>query len=277
MASNTDLQNCIACNKPDREENLVACDACKDRYHFSCASVDDGIRDRCWSCSKCASAIVVDDVSKSGKSSKSGQSNRSIRIQLQLMKIEEERKAEEKLMIERQQLEKERQEKVLLEKATMEKKFRDEKYALLIAEASEDDDESIKSRRSRVSSKDKVNRWIMDHAGMLADRSGQTDQAKKREGLNEPPAKSTDKGVNGAKNLATPLTSLGDKAGKSQGAVPKEPVSLKQATNTSTPNQKNHMGPPESFGQMQNVPIQPKSKIAVSHPEVKRVVPKTCL
>ncbi|XP_062706264.1 uncharacterized protein LOC134287709 [Aedes albopictus] len=261
MATGADWQNCIACNKPDREENLVACDACKDRYHFSCASVDDGVRDRCWSCSRCASAILVDDVSRSGKSSKSGKSSRSLRIKLQLMKIEEERKAEEKLMLQRQELERERQEKALLEKASMEKRYREEKYALLMAEASEDDGESVKSRRSRVSSKDKVNRWIKDHAGILADGDGQPDPV-----VRELPAKPTDANADGAKNHETPLTSLGDKVGKPLGAVTKETVSIKPATQTSTPTQKDHVGPPESFLQMQTIAEQPNSKLVFDQP-----------
>nr|XP_029729815.1 PHD and RING finger domain-containing protein 1-like [Aedes albopictus] len=45
--------SCVACDRPDSDENMVACDGCECWYHFSCADVDESVSGQPWKCESC--------------------------------------------------------------------------------------------------------------------------------------------------------------------------------------------------------------------------------
>lgn len=96
-------------------------------------------------------------------SGRTSSTSRSTRIQLQLMRLEEEKKAQEKLILEQQEQERLRQEKALAAKAALDKKYLDEKYALLISQAEDEEAGSHRSRRNRASHQSRnshVQEWV---------------------------------------------------------------------------------------------------------------------
>ena len=44
---------CAACDRPDYEEDMVACDSCDVWFHFSCAEVDETVSNQPWKCISC--------------------------------------------------------------------------------------------------------------------------------------------------------------------------------------------------------------------------------
>lgn len=46
-------KGCMACNRPDHIEDMVACDDCGKWYHFGCANVDESVVDQSWKCQPC--------------------------------------------------------------------------------------------------------------------------------------------------------------------------------------------------------------------------------
>ncbi|XP_062710770.1 uncharacterized protein LOC134288871 [Aedes albopictus] len=45
--------NCVACDRPDSSEDMVACDGCGSWYHYSCADVDGSVANLPWTCGSC--------------------------------------------------------------------------------------------------------------------------------------------------------------------------------------------------------------------------------
>ncbi|XP_065092637.1 uncharacterized protein LOC135713450 [Ochlerotatus camptorhynchus] len=159
--ANAEIPQCICelCKNPNHVEEMVACDQCRRWYHCTCAEVAEGFTGK-WTCKDCISTWTVSGASTSGKSSNISQSTR---IQFQLMRLEEERKSQEKLIQEQQQQDRAR----LAAKAALDKKYLDEKYALLIAEAEEEEAGSRRSRRSRMSRNSQVQEWIQELDGAV--------------------------------------------------------------------------------------------------------------
>lgn len=46
-------RHCASCTKPDELDDMVACDACHNWHHYSCAQVDATVQDRAWKCASC--------------------------------------------------------------------------------------------------------------------------------------------------------------------------------------------------------------------------------
>nr|XP_029715821.1 formin-like protein 13 [Aedes albopictus] len=128
--------DCVRCDRRNGEDSMVQCDTCQTWWHFACAGVTDSINDRSWSCPKCQVDDLGSSVSHSRRSRASNSSVKSARVNLQLEKLEELQ--------------------------AMKEKFIEEKYKLLESQL-EDENESIRSKRSRVSKKsslDKVANWV---------------------------------------------------------------------------------------------------------------------
>ncbi|XP_058465085.1 uncharacterized protein LOC131438809 [Malaya genurostris] len=88
--------NCKGCERPDQEENMVACDKCSTWWHFSCAGVADSVADRSWKCNNCSplrGSIV------SGRTAKT--------TRLRLKHLEEKKALEDKILDLRVQKERE--------------------------------------------------------------------------------------------------------------------------------------------------------------------------
>nr|XP_029732123.1 vegetative cell wall protein gp1-like [Aedes albopictus] len=128
--------DCVRCDRRNGEDSMVQCDTCQTWWHFACAGVTDSINDRSWSCPKCQVDDLGSSVSHSRRSRTSNSSVKSARVNLQLEKLEELQ--------------------------AMKEKFIEEKYKLLESQL-EGENESIRSKRSRVSkqtSLDKVANWV---------------------------------------------------------------------------------------------------------------------
>ncbi|XP_062713903.1 uncharacterized protein LOC134290730 [Aedes albopictus] len=143
--SGTPQRICEKCKIPDNVADMVACERCNRWYHCACGEMAENVTGK-WICKDCALTGSGDSVS--GRTSST---SRSTRVQLQLMRLEEEKRAQEKLILEQQEQERVRQEKALAAKAALDKRYLDEKYALLISQAEDDEAGSQRSRRSRVS------------------------------------------------------------------------------------------------------------------------------
>ncbi|XP_062714275.1 uncharacterized protein LOC134291033 [Aedes albopictus] len=147
---------CGICKNPHHVAEMVACERCRRWYHRTCAGVAESFNGR-WACKDCISVVTISEASISGRTSST---SRSTRVQLQLMRLEEEKRAQEKLILEQQEQDRILQEKARAAKAALDKKYLDEKYALLLADAEDDDAGSHRSRRSRSSRNSQVQQWI---------------------------------------------------------------------------------------------------------------------
>ncbi|XP_058462439.1 uncharacterized protein LOC131437241 [Malaya genurostris] len=146
---NDSIFNCVACERPDSADNVVACDHCDNWWHYSCAGVSDTIADRSWICSRCLPLPVA----PGSTSSKMTSASRRQRLQLELQHLAEKQEYEKK----QQELE-------------LQKRFLEQKCKLLEAtiEANDDDDRrSVKSRVIEIESRNRtksVASWIESHA-----------------------------------------------------------------------------------------------------------------
>ncbi|XP_062713617.1 uncharacterized protein LOC134290481 [Aedes albopictus] len=147
---------CERCKTPHHVAEMVACDRCRRWYHRACAEVAESFNGK-WTCKDCTSIVTISGASISGRTSST---SRSSRVQLQLMRLEEEKRAQEKLIQEQQEQDRILQEKARAAKAALDKRYLDEKYALLLADAEDDDAGSHRSRRSRSSRSSQVRMWI---------------------------------------------------------------------------------------------------------------------
>lgn len=85
---------CMKCKNPNHVDKMIACDHCHRWYHRACVKVADTVETRKWTCEDCILTTTIGDASISGRTSST---SRSTRIQLQLMRLEEEKKSPRKV------------------------------------------------------------------------------------------------------------------------------------------------------------------------------------
>nr|XP_029734579.1 uncharacterized protein LOC115269917 [Aedes albopictus] len=165
------------CNQSDSVEDMVQCDTCESWWHYSCAKVDEAIKDKSWSCVKCPPRKTRSRSGKSSKSKASGSSSSSVRraqLQLELKRLEEAGQLADRLYQEREEEERKareeeaaRREKRFAEKQAREEDLLQKRFALLqtLAELDEDVSEgrSEDGQSSVVTSKSKVENWMSRH------------------------------------------------------------------------------------------------------------------
>ncbi|XP_055604683.1 uncharacterized protein LOC129752918 [Uranotaenia lowii] len=164
------LVHCGECSKLEESAKLVACDNCSRWFHFSCAGVDDSVKDRSWLCRHCIAANPTRAESNSGQSKASAKSRVSAisaGLDLRLKQLEEERESQARLLAEKQEKEKQ----ALIEKGNLDMEFISRKYALLASEALANEERaSVRSRKSGASSRSRVREWLEQnqHLGGMA-------------------------------------------------------------------------------------------------------------
>ncbi|XP_062554212.1 kinesin-related protein 12-like [Armigeres subalbatus] len=179
-------RHCTLCEQSDNPESMIECARCHTRYHNSCAGNQDGTSATSspYYCEMCVPRNPAPSVSISSSASTSA-SAREAKLQLQMQKLAEEKMLQERIIAEREKTEKERQEKALrLEKERSDKAIADRlelekvyvtrKYDLLLAQVDEEEEErSVRSRRSSRKSADKVQAWIDNQPATLNSKSGE--------------------------------------------------------------------------------------------------------
>lgn len=158
---------CIICNQPNHaDRKMVQCDGCDHWFHFRCVGVNDSIEDPERSF-KCAACTVPDPP---GSTVSTSASVREARIQLEVQRLADEKRLQEKMHAEREKqerdllemtlrLERERRDKAMKEKFALEKDYLQRKYDLLHTQL--DDDGDAVSVRSRYQPRsERVVDWI---------------------------------------------------------------------------------------------------------------------
>nr|XP_029720541.1 uncharacterized protein LOC115262280 [Aedes albopictus] len=176
-------RHCSLCEQPDNLASMIECARCHNRYHNSCAGVQDGTSATSspFYCEMCVPRHPAPSVSISSSASTTA-SAREARLQLQMQKLADEKRLQERLMAEREEaekqlqekalrLEKERTEKSIADKIELEKVFITRKYDLLLAQV--DEEEEDRSVRSRRSSRRSVQAWIDNQPATLNSNSGE--------------------------------------------------------------------------------------------------------
>ncbi|XP_055629723.1 uncharacterized protein LOC129770727 [Toxorhynchites rutilus septentrionalis] len=148
-------RNCIMCDRPDSEDNLVQRDRCDHYVHFGCAGVNDSIPrpDRSFPCKYCVERDEKISIPTKRSSQGTRRSRRSAQLALYLKRLEEENRIRMKKIDEEEKFRKMRLE---AEEDMMKKKFE-----LLQADLGSDDDRS--SSTSGVSPHDvreNTEKWV---------------------------------------------------------------------------------------------------------------------
>ncbi|XP_065091420.1 uncharacterized protein LOC135712358 [Ochlerotatus camptorhynchus] len=162
---------CPACDRSGVTDRLmVKCDSCEIWYHSICVGVDESVMDRSFCCTQCLHrhSPVSSHVGKSSTTSAI-----QARVELQMQRIEEEKRVQERLMREIEEQEKALREKSMQQELEskrkanqqrweLERQFIGRKYNLLQSVNEGDDNVSVRSLRSNRSSKSTVHRWLED-------------------------------------------------------------------------------------------------------------------
>ncbi|XP_055585033.1 uncharacterized protein LOC129737892 [Uranotaenia lowii] len=162
------------CSKPDSLDNLVGCDNCSAWAHYDCAGVSSSIEatDRSWKCSKCQPQNpdkTKGTLSHEKASSKVGSrsSQRSIRVNTELLRLEEEKAMALKALEEEEQFQQDRRKKYLKKKKEIATAYLDRKYDVLLRES----EGSSKGGSISGHSREKVESWLgINTAGRRTDR-----------------------------------------------------------------------------------------------------------
>lgn len=140
---NSNAYSCVACQRPDSADNIVACDKCSDWWHYSCAGVTDSVKTAKWLCRNCfpQAAQSVSNASTSA--------SRKARLELSMKRLEEQRELDKKLM-----------------ELELEKKYLKQKYQLLEETLQEEfETRSVRSRVNEIESRqNNVRRWVEQQA-----------------------------------------------------------------------------------------------------------------
>ncbi|XP_062538392.1 uncharacterized protein LOC134206680 [Armigeres subalbatus] len=162
--------DCTLCTQPNIADKwMVQCDACGSWIHFSCAGVDERVKNDTFICAKC---IAPPPPPRSRSSRSTSSSVRAARQELELKRLAEEKALHERLLKEQQEeeealhkkaleQEQERRKKAMKEKLELERQFIEKKFEILQAGLDEDDDDrSMRSHRSVRSIRSTVQSWV---------------------------------------------------------------------------------------------------------------------
>ncbi|XP_053691604.1 uncharacterized protein LOC128740118 [Sabethes cyaneus] len=128
------------CGRPDEAEtNMVQCERCYRYYHFTCANVTASIaaEDRQFVCVACIPVVEPVPSVASSKSGRSTTASAKARAELELQRLEEEKE--------------------------MERKYIAKKYNILHTQLDEEEEGSVRSRRSRRSTQ-RMQDWVMSQS-----------------------------------------------------------------------------------------------------------------
>lgn len=156
ITADSSRQQCIICNEPNEaDRKMVQCDGCDRWYHFRCVGVNDSIEgeNRSFMCTVCTLPESSESVASTSTSA------REARLQLEMQRLAEEKRLQEKIQEEREKqekemqemalrLERERREKAIVAMFALEKEYITRKYNLLHNQLDEEGDAaSVRSRR----------------------------------------------------------------------------------------------------------------------------------
>lgn len=139
---------------------MVQCDTCQGWSHFGCADVDASVRDRDWICVRCAEPPTgANSINSSAKSRSSRRSKWSStrRKQIELLRLEEERKLQEQIDQEELVLKETRDKEKLEKKKKREQEFINKRIEL---ELEHDESETPSEDENDKSNTDIVNHWL---------------------------------------------------------------------------------------------------------------------
>ncbi|XP_055589070.1 uncharacterized protein LOC129741371 [Uranotaenia lowii] len=133
--------SCVACDRPDSADNMVACDQCNCWWHLSCAGVSAGVSNRPWTCSKCL-PLPTKTIS-----ARTSSSVRKAKLNLELKRLEEEKEIEKRI-----------------EKAYVKERYRIIEESLM---EEEDEQHSVHSRQhaNPAEKSERVTEWVASQAG----------------------------------------------------------------------------------------------------------------
>ncbi|XP_052562935.1 BRD4-interacting chromatin-remodeling complex-associated protein-like [Culex pipiens pallens] len=120
---------CAKCGLPGASSETITCVRCSYWYHGTCGGGRENVLDGSWVCAPCV-------VSGSGRSTRSDSSSRSLRIKVELLKLDEEKQVREKRLQEKHEQER----RAWKEKEELDKEYLDRKYSLILADTIEGDD-----------------------------------------------------------------------------------------------------------------------------------------
>ncbi|XP_055604632.1 uncharacterized protein LOC129752870 [Uranotaenia lowii] len=132
--------SCVACQRPDSADNIVACDKCDQWWHYSCAGVTDSIKDRPWTCPKCLPTPATSTTTTS--------SSRRTRLELSLKHLEEQKEIAEK-------------------RINLEDKFLEERFRIIVESLSEDGNRSARSRVNTTEIRERnsdITNWVQSQS-----------------------------------------------------------------------------------------------------------------
>ncbi|XP_062703497.1 uncharacterized protein LOC134285955 [Aedes albopictus] len=173
---------CPSCDRPDVADRwMVQCDLCQRWFHFSCARVDESVRDRSFACGTCALQHGLESTRSTTSSTNSA------RRRLELLRLEEEKELQEKLLAEQVEEEaalqrkiveeeRERRKRIMQEKLDIAKRYINKKYEVLQEEERSNHGGSRKSHSSTRSKLSDVEKWVSNQNLALVTGSG-TSQA----------------------------------------------------------------------------------------------------
>lgn len=155
-----ELRDCRECDRPNNSERyMVQCQNCSRWYHFSCANVDTAtVRSTSFVCKQCAPGGGLNASEPSPSSISSSSSTRRARVELELKRLDEERKLLEDLSRERIEKERALNERELQEKLERERQFIARRHELLTQNDGEESG-SVRSMRSQRSAK-RTEDWV---------------------------------------------------------------------------------------------------------------------
>ncbi|XP_055585450.1 uncharacterized protein LOC129738291 [Uranotaenia lowii] len=133
--------SCVACDRPDSADNMVACDQCNCWWHLSCAGVSAGVSNRPWTCSKCL------PLPTKTMSARTSSSVRKAKLNLELKHLEEEKEIEKRI-----------------KKAYVKERYRIIEESLI---EEEDEQHSVHSRQhaNPAEKSERVTEWVASQAG----------------------------------------------------------------------------------------------------------------
>ncbi|XP_055585492.1 uncharacterized protein LOC129738331 [Uranotaenia lowii] len=131
--------HCVNCPRPDSAEDMVQCDSCDVWWHYSCANVDESVKDVAWVCPGCRTPDIAN-------STRNSQASRSVsEFAESLSKLRE-----------KQELERAR---VDLE---LRRKHLEEEQQLLDSSLALEESQSNRTRRSGLRAEQRVRQWMND-------------------------------------------------------------------------------------------------------------------